>query len=197
MMARQPHQRDLAGVEQRRKPKLLQMAAAGADELDLAPAQALQRAHQVGAQQIAGLLAGDDGNLERPPVHLPASSPVSPTTKRPSRSARATISPKSSTSERPASTPMPTSPAAWAASTVAGPIVGKIGAQFLVGLGALDQNAALAAGDAAVVAQVAHPFEQQVGALDAFKRDGAAANGDRCLADVQRTDGARRPPDRH
>ena len=187
---RKAHQRNLVGVEQRLQPQRLQMAAADADQADVAAGRRPQRRDDVGAEQVAGFLAGDHRDFQRPLRGHGDFSGGRPMTKRPSLSAASTTPAKSSTSERSASTPTPARPAAWAATIVAGPMAGRSTPQLLTGLGAFDQHAALLAGDPAMPAQTLDPFEQAVGAFDALQRHGAAADGHRRLADVERADGA-------
>ena len=121
----QAHQRDFAGVEQRDQAQGLEMTSARADQLHIAPAGRLERAHEVGAEQIAQFLTGDDGYLERAGRGHGAGLPFRPMTNSPSASALSTIAAYSRTRVFCASTPIPARPAAWAASTVAGPIVGR------------------------------------------------------------------------
>ena len=59
------HQRDLGGIEQAVQPLALQMMAADADELDRPSAHRAKRANEIGAEQIAGFLAGDNGDAQR------------------------------------------------------------------------------------------------------------------------------------
>ena len=81
------HQGDLGRIEQALKPLPLQMTSADADDLDRPPAHRTQRADQVGAEQVAGFLAGDDGDAQRLCAVAHAPSPDRPTTKIPAASA--------------------------------------------------------------------------------------------------------------
>jgi len=62
----QPHKRHLARIEQRGKAQRLKVPAADADKLHPAARGALQRRHEVRAEQVARFLARDDGDLQRP-----------------------------------------------------------------------------------------------------------------------------------
>jgi hypothetical protein len=68
---------------------------------------------------------------------------------------------------------------------------GQIGSQLLTRLGAFDKDATRPAGKPAMAAQLLRALEQPVRPLDALQGDGAAANGDGRLADVERADGFR------
>ena len=86
------HQGDRRGVEQRLQPHGLEVATADADQLDGPAGQRFHSANQVGAEEIAGLLAGDQGQPDGRPVGHGAGVPSRPTTKRPSVSARSIVS---------------------------------------------------------------------------------------------------------
>ena len=68
---------------------------------------------------------GDNGDAQGSRRRHGCSPASRPTTNRPWRSASAIVCPASRTSERPASTAIPTRPAFFAAATVAGPMDGR------------------------------------------------------------------------
>ena len=70
------HQCDLGGIEQAVQPLALQMVSADADELDRPAAHRTQRADQIGAEQIAGFLAGDDRQAQRLALSLKCRLPA-------------------------------------------------------------------------------------------------------------------------
>ena len=85
----EPHQRDLGRVEKGFQPLALQMMAANADDLDRPSAHRAKRANKIGAEQIAGFLAGDNGDTQRRAGAAQVPSSCKPTTKRPNALASA------------------------------------------------------------------------------------------------------------
>ena len=185
------HQRDVAGIEQRLQPERLQVTPADARRVrprGRSRPSARRRCRRRAGRRI----------LRRRRCRSSAAAPRSrrffrgrPTTNRPSLSAAPITPARSRTSERSASTPMPARPAACAAVTVAGPMVGRSMRSSWPGLAHLTSTPRVLPAMRPCPAQRLHPFEQAVGAFYAFERDGAAADRDRRLADVERADGAR------
>ena len=123
----------IAGPPTPRKPRARAIAQAGA-----------AACHQLEAELVAGMLADDEGDVER----CARSSRLA----RPDEEAEAIglrdASPgRSTSSTAPASTAMPASPAAAARPTVRAPSGRQVDAEILAGLRGLDQDTAAPLGD--------------------------------------------------
>ena len=183
------HQRDLCRHRTGLSARRLQVTPADADQLDRRGRSRLQRRDDIGAEQIARFLAGDDRHASAACAALTATVSRAGRSRKARARRPASITPAwSSTSERSASTPMPARPAACAAVTVGGPIAGRSARSSWPGLAHLTSTPRFLPASRPCERSALHALEQPIGALDALERDGAAADRHGGLADVERAD---------
>ena len=182
--ALEAHQRDFAGVEQRLQALALQMAAADADELDLACRVVRRSARTRSApSRSPDSSPATMAMLQRAgTAHALVSRQADDEQAEPHRRARSRR-PCRGSSERPASTPMPASPARMSRGRrSAGPIAGRSARNSCPGLAHLTSTPRFLPASRPCARSVTVPAEQAVGPFDAFQRDGAAADRHRRLA---------------